>query len=394
MAARVEALVNADVLAWARLKAGLSLEEAAHRAAVAASKLFSWEQATTKPTITQARKLASIYRRPLALFYLSKPPDDFMPMLHDFRRLPGAGEGPTRGNLTFEIRRALERRSIAIELLELTGAGATILPEIHVNVSDPELFAETLRQRLGISLDEQINWRTPYEALNAWKTAVEALGILVFQASRIDITEMRGISIHQNPFPVIVLNSADAPNGRIFTILHELVHILLNESGLCDMREGGGAHTEDEAKEVFCNRIAGTVLLPTQTLLGDIIVSSNHGPVWTDEAVSTLSHKYSISREVVLRRLLILGRTDNAFYERKVNQYYLEFLRNRKESDGFAPPYVQVLSQSGTYFANLVLENYHQERITSADVSEYLGIRLKHLQRVEQALALKTVIEN
>ncbi|MGA2478936.1 MAG: XRE family transcriptional regulator [Spirochaetia bacterium] len=394
MAAHVEALVNADVLAWARLKAGLSPEEAARRTAVAASKLISWEQATERPTITQARKLASVYRRPLALFYLSEPPDDFMPMLHDFRRLPGSGEGLDRSNLTFEIRRALERRSIALELIELSGSSAALMPEIDASISDPDLFADTLRQRLAISLDEQVNWRTPYEALNVWKTSVEAQGILVFQASRVDMTEMRGISINQKPLPIIILNSADAPNGRIFTILHELAHILLNESGLCDMREGSGVNAEDNAKEVFCNRVAGTVLVPTRTLLSDRIVSSNRGPVWTDEAISALSRRYSISREVVLRRLLILGKTDNAFYEDKVDQYYQEFLQSKKEREGFAPPYVQALSQAGTYFANLVLENYHKERITSADVSEYLGIRLKHLQRVEQALASKSVLEN
>lgn len=394
MAAHVEALVNANVLAWARIKSGLTPEEAARRAAVAASKLLSWEQATARPTIAQARKLASVYRRPLALFYLPAPPEDFMPMLHDFRRLPGAGEVKGNGNLTFEIRRAFERRSIALELPELTGTVVPSIPQIDSRVSDPEEFAGALRERLRISLDKQITWRTPYEALNAWKAAVESLGILVFQASRVDIAEMRGISIHQNPLPIIVLNSADAPNGRIFTIIHELAHLLLNESGLCDMREGGEISAEDKAREVFCNRVAGTVLLPTQTLLGDQIVASYRGSTWSDDGVSALSRKYSVSREVVLRRLFALGKIDSGFYARKTEEYYQEFLRNKKDREGFAPPHVQVLSQAGTYFANLVLENYHRERITSADVSEYLGMRLKHLQRVEEALASKVVLEN
>jgi len=134
-------------------------------------------------------------------------------------------------------------------------------------------------------LEAQATWRSPYEALNAWKTAVEVKGILVFQATKIDMIEMRGISIHLRPFPIVILNSADAPNGRVFTIMHELAHILLKESGLCDFRESDGGSAEDYAKEVYCNMVAGTVLVPTDAFLKNEITSSNDGPTWSDEAI-------------------------------------------------------------------------------------------------------------
>lgn len=57
-----------------------------------------------------------------------------------------------------------------------------------------------------------------------------------------------------------------------------------------------------------------------------------------------------------------------------------------RKGEGFAPPYTMALSASGHHFANLVLTNYQAGTLTSADVAEYLGVRLKHLEKIQQAL--------
>lgn len=109
-------LWNVRLLVWARKSAGLSVEAAAHKTGVTKERLEAWERRDQleKPTFAQLRKLASVYKRPLAAFYLPEPPKRFEAM-HDFRR-PAEGALPESPELTFEVRRAHDRREWAIEL--------------------------------------------------------------------------------------------------------------------------------------------------------------------------------------------------------------------------------------------------------------------------------------
>ena len=122
MARSVEALVNADILRWARDSAGFNLDDAAEKIGVSSDKLSLWEEGEARPTIKQLFKLSSVYKRPATAFYLSKVPQQ--PTLQyqgDYRRLPGIAEDKKSPSLVFALRRAEYRRRIAIELYQELG---------------------------------------------------------------------------------------------------------------------------------------------------------------------------------------------------------------------------------------------------------------------------------
>ena len=73
---RQEALVNPDLLVWARESINMGLEEAAEKIGVKADCLRAWETGEKRPTINQARKMSEVYRRPLAAFYLPQRPSE------------------------------------------------------------------------------------------------------------------------------------------------------------------------------------------------------------------------------------------------------------------------------------------------------------------------------
>jgi hypothetical protein len=102
---------------WARNNSLLTIDRAAKRVPVKTERLEVWEQGELIPTIKQLRKLGHIYKKPIAVFYLSESPKDFVP-LHDFRRLPGDVEELESAELGFRIRRAMDKRQIALELYE------------------------------------------------------------------------------------------------------------------------------------------------------------------------------------------------------------------------------------------------------------------------------------
>jgi DNA-binding XRE family transcriptional regulator len=71
MAERVMATVTPAVLKWARESAGLTLDIAAQRIGVASAKLFAAEDGSGQLTFPQLRKASGVYKRPLAVFFLS-----------------------------------------------------------------------------------------------------------------------------------------------------------------------------------------------------------------------------------------------------------------------------------------------------------------------------------
>ena len=87
---KTEALVEPDVLRWARETAGLSPEEAAHSLQVKDKRIQAWESGQKRPSMPQLRKMATVYKRLLSDFYLPSPPPE-NPLPHDFRRLPSEG---------------------------------------------------------------------------------------------------------------------------------------------------------------------------------------------------------------------------------------------------------------------------------------------------------------
>ena len=94
---------------------------------------------------------------------------------------------------------------------------------------DPEVLAERTREALGLTLRQQKEWQTAYDALNGWRAVLEEQGVLVFQATEVEVSEMRGFSLGDETLPAVVVNIKDHPHGRVFTLLHEFVHLMLNQ---------------------------------------------------------------------------------------------------------------------------------------------------------------------
>ncbi len=379
------ALVRPDLLVWARESIGFTVEEAAAKLRQPAERLLAWESGAGRPTIAQLRTAASVYKRPLAVFYLSEPPRTFQ-VMRDFRRLPSDHQaGAYSPELHLAIRTVRARREVALDLLREVGDDPSI-PSVPAGSAESVVdLAKAARALLGVPLEKQLGWRDKYKALRGWITALEDLGVLVFQTSLVDLSEMRGFSISDPPLAVVVANAKDSPRGRVFTLLHELVHILLNDGGLCDLRDAKGAHLSAERRtEVFCNQVAAEVLVPTAALLEDIEPDERRGArAWSEDELARLSLRYSVSREVVLRRLLTLGLTTERFYRQKRAEYLEAYARQSPTSG--RPSYHRIrVRDLGHAYLGIVLDAYYREAINSADLSEYLGVKLKHIPRLEQ----------
>jgi Zn-dependent peptidase ImmA (M78 family)/transcriptional regulator with XRE-family HTH domain len=383
--ARVEALANPALLRWARGNSGYTVGDVAKKIKVAAERIEAWEGGFSHPTITQLRNLGRVYRRPIAVFYLPEAPGPGPKMLTDYRRLWGTEARVVSPQLRGEIETAYDRRALALELLELEG-DTPIRFRLAADLGeDPDEVARRVRRALGISEETQRAWSDQYAGFNAWRDATERCGALVLQMTEVPSAEARGFSLASRPLPAVVANIHDRPRARSFTLIHEFVHLALKRDGVCDLDDHGRV-------EPFCNHVAGAVLVPAPALLREPEVQHHDTdePAWDDREIAALATRFSVSREVILRRLLILNRTSEAFYRAKREQYADEYERERErraqeeKKPRAIPQDLIAVARVGQYVSTLILSNYSHGRITASDVADYFNIRIKHLPAIER----------
>ncbi len=396
MARGTEALVEPSLLVWARQSAGYrTTESAAQKAGFPLEQLERWENGEARPTVNQLRKLGQVYGRPLAVFYLPEPPKDFDAMhLRDYRRLPESTPSGESPELVAEIRRASYRREVVLDLVQEWEDSPPPLEAAASLSEDVEQAGVRIRELLAVPIEEQVAWESEYAALRNWRAAIEDVGVLVFQAWGVDVREMRGFSLTERPFPVIAVNVRDHPRGRIFSLMHELAHILLRDNGLCDLSYREPRSRDLQRVEQFCNSLAAAALIPRDDLLAHPLVrrKRNWSTEWSWNELRELSFRYQVSDQALLRRLLTLRKVDDALYWQTLQSLQRRHKGKRRtsRSSGGPHPSEKAVSNAGQFFTELVLDSYHEDRITAADLSDYLEVRLKHIPAIEKLIQENT----
>lgn len=371
----------------------MDLEEAARKIGISPDRLAQWEAGLTKPTVNQARNMAKVYKRPLASFYLPERPTSLgLSVPHDFRRLPDDQPKELSPELIVELRRIEYLREAAVELADDVEQEACKFIK-SIRLEDPiQSVAKRISKLLGINEDLRSHWHTIYDAFNGWRNAIESQGVLVMHLNKVEVQELRGIAIAEEIFPLIAVNGKDSVAGRIFTLIHEFVHLTLGATGMSNLILVTRPTTTEQRVEQFCNQVAGEILVPRQTLQSHKIVRTVSGETeWSEDDINKLAEHFKVSREVVVRRLVILGMATNEFYRRKREQYALE----REEAEGLSgwlPWPRRILRAIGEPFARIALDAYYREAITGSDLAELLGAKLKHLQGIEQLIRDKYTI--
>ncbi|MGX7952825.1 XRE family transcriptional regulator [Tsuneonella sp. HG249] len=391
----MKATINPDVLQWARTSASYTLTAAAAKLGIDEAALAAWEAGDDQPSVSQLRKLSTVYKRPLAVLYLPERPLTFLAM-HDFRRLPEGGSRTFSPELALEIRLAQQRRELALDLSEDEGDGDFPAFTLNTTLDVPvEEVGRQIRDALSVTFETQSKWRDTRAAFIAWRSRIEAMGVLVFQTTRVESKEASGFAQWAPKMPLIAVNQKDAMGRRLFSLLHELAHLMLHQSGVSDL-DDGRRQVSDQRVEVFCNQVAAAALMPKLQFLSQPTIGN--APLgrreWSDDEIDALAKTFSVSREAVVRRLLTLDRTTDSFYRQKRAQYLQEYAaaqarkrqtENKKPIPRNMPN--ETVAAVGRPLIRLLLSQYHSRRLTLADVSGFLGVKVRHLSGIEDRLA-------
>lgn len=311
---RTSALVTPDVMKWARERARLDVDTAAKKIGRPPEDIHGWEDGTVVPSMAQARKASEVYKRSLAVFYLPKPPKDF-DTLKDFRTLPGNADPAYSPQLALLVRRLQARQEWLHEYRLVEGHERLRFVGSASSRSSEKSLAEDIRKTLRVTLEEQVRCPSRRDALNLWVDRAEDIGISICRAGGIEPEEARGIAIADDIAPFIFVNARDAYAARLFTLIHELAHLWINQPGISNLQ--GIKHraaTGDPAIEAFCNRTAALTLVDPEEFANRW--QARDQSVTLEEQIEGIADHFNVSEEVIARRLLdrsiirVVGDTD------------------------------------------------------------------------------------
>lgn len=395
MAASIPALVEPLVLRWARESIGLDLVAAARKMNLPDGRVGQWERAEAQPTIAQLRDAATLYKRPLGVFFLPEPPRDFDAM-RDFRRHVGAAAGEWSPELHGEYRRAQTQRDNALELAELEDDEPAAAWRVDEIPSGDEAVAAVGRARLLAQavLALPRGGGTPYEHLNVWTAALEEAGVLVLSTARggVSTEEMRAFSLYFDVLPVIVVNGADGPRGRLFSMLHEYAHLLLHTAGLCDLVTDVRATNPDRQLEARCNAIAAAILMPAADVLAEphVVARALEPESWTWEILRASASPFGVSAEAFLRRLLTLGRTTRGFYQARREEFLAAYdadeARTRASGGNW---YRNTARDLGKGYVRRIADAHTRHVIDSYTAASFLNVKVDQIPRLAREAALQ-----
>lgn len=381
------AFINGATLRALRERRGVSPEYLCRKADVSCKQLAIWEQSSASdyPTIRQAEKMAKVLLIPLAGLYLepSNLPDEKAPRLINKRRIRNARELDDSA-LHLAACKLSQIRSDAIGIAVETSAtfrGFSI-PELS---GDCVCDAAAVRGWMELSLDNQRRTTSARQLYLALRTRLEERGVLVAQFDGVEVEELRGIALYYDELPVIGVNAKDRWPAKCFSVLHELVHLSRRSSACCNLIN----MDSDDEEEVFCNSVAGEFLFSRSCAAKEISAGLDPCDI---ESIERTAKSYSVSRDVVARRLHDCGYLDKPAYEELLEIFSREVAEQKEqqrkkkalgERGGWSVPHERVVADSlGSLYCGLVNEGLSTGLFSERDACNAFGVDANKLEKV------------
>ena len=368
--------INPKLLEWARKRAAFTVEEAAQKF----SRFAEWEAGTASPTYSQLERVANELRVPIAVFFFPEPPKE--PVIREsFRTLPEAEFDSMPRRITHLLRKA---KAFQLNLSELMQGGNRSSRLITRDLQFPDDIAldtmvACVRSYLEITLIEQYAWSSDDDALKAWRKALQNAGIFVFKDT-FKTQNYSGFSLYDDIFPIIFVNNGSAKTRQIFTLFHELAHLLFHTSGIDKMDDDYIADLSAHQKrvEILCNQFAASFLVPLGAF-NDAMAYQDH----SEQVAETLAARFHVSREVIFRMFLDRDWIKQTEY-RQVARRWAD--QQRAGGSG-GNHYWTKIAYLGNEYISLAFSQYYQHRIDDLQLADYLDTKPRNLSALEEYFA-------
>lgn len=385
--------VNPKILRWARETAGLMPKDAIKKLGIseargvsATDRLAALETGKDEPTRPMLVKMAKHYRRPLLTFYMSSRPRTG-DRGQDFRTLPDDYSATADVLLDVLIRDVLARQSMVRAALEDEDETERLSLIGSAKMSDgvPAVVA-SIQETLKLNLVKYRSQKSAVDAFAILRDRAEAVGIFVLLIGNlgsyhtmIDVETFRGFALADDIAPFVIINDQDSNSAWSFTLIHELAHLWLGQTGV------SGALAE-KTIEKFCNDVSSEFLLPADELV-QLDVSNETGFETTQTRISEFASHRNLSRSMVAYKLYRMGVISRDLWRRLSAVFREQWLQGRvdrreraRSLEGGPNYYVVRRHRVGTALIGLVRRMMAGGALTTTKAGKVLGVKPKNVQ--------------
>lgn len=392
----MKALINKSTLKKICEEKGVSGEYLSKKCGIDIEKIrFYLEPNDSKlPAFGQAKDIARKLHVPFAGLYMEpeKLPLKQIKMLKiiNYRSIQLVGNDDSAVNLA--IYDLMDAKEEIQKVFELVGEEYPSFDLIPPGGSDIKEWANYIRTVFCIDLDKQLSTTSTRQLYLYIREKIEEQGIIVQSFTGVPVEELRGIAIFGEN-PIIGVNDKDRYPGKTFSLIHELVHILKRQSTVCNEMITSFSQRKEE---VFCNAVAGEVLVPKEELRKALRLRGQTGILYDD--LKHYSDLFSVSREVIARRLFDNNALSQEEYDSMSKQlvkdfnddrekYREESRKAREEGRPYGFPKQQervAIDRNSTNYCMALCKGYYSDLLTKQDLSRSLNIKVKHIDKFIQ----------
>ncbi len=369
--------ITPAVLRWARIRSGYSIEELESKKQFARIRQWECEDSNVYPTYNQLESLADKFKVPVAVFFFPEPPD--VPTINKtFRTVETRFIDSLPPRITHLLRKAKAFQLSLSELHTRPLLTESLITRQFANHSTKNFteLAMQVRNYLGITVQQQTKWRDENEALAAWRQALTGAGIYVFK-DQFRVEGYSGFCLFDEHFPIIYVNNTNTKTRQIFTLFHELAHLLFQTSGI-DFNEYNRdqiEYLESSKIEIDCNKFAANFLVP------DYEFEQIYQPTDKSEhSVEQIAKYFHVSRELIYRKILDRNDITQSQYKTAVSQWTAQ-IKPKTSGGDF---YRTIIAYLGSDYIKLAFSNYYQNKIDEYQLADYLNIKHKQLEKFEK----------
>ncbi len=340
-----EAFITPSVLEWAIKRAGVSAESI-HK------KAEQWVSGKARPTFKQAVDIAKTLQIPFGYLWLKEPPKE-KEIIPDLRTI-GNTSNPEH---SLELKTLISNTKFKQEwfkeyVIENSIHIDRVVGKFSIDSSSDDIALDIIKK---LEADTVIaKNRKKEDVLKHFIKKAEKLNILVMKnkslgatKKSLNLSEFRGFAIYDDIAPLVFINSNDSKAAQIFTLIHELAHLWIGQSGISDLKQENATMVE-----LKCNEVAAKVLMPEQEIRNMFKKSDIDG-------LSNMADFFSVSTLAILNRIRALGLIPydvyTNLYSEEMNKFDEINIYSNKEK-GFAPPQKLVRARNGDLFAFAVVD--------------------------------------
>jgi Predicted Zn peptidase len=306
-------------------------------------KIEKWLSGEDYPTYNQLIELSKIFNVPFGYFFFKELPKYEMPIPH-YRTIEKNHFKPSEELLdTIKFAQRVQDWAKDI-LLELGNDKIDFCGKYKSNL-DLNAIVDELKAIFDVKEGWAKSKRTWKDAFRYLVDKAEEKGIIVLingvvgnnTHRKLNVNEFRGFVLYDEIAPVVFINNEDALSGKIFTLIHEVVHLLIGKSASFDYEN---LQPADNEIEKFCDKCAAEFLVPTKELLEAHRQIKNYDKYATHHNSATLQElakHFKVSQIVIARRLYDLNLINK--------NEFIEFLQETQKKE-----YNKPVSRGGNFY--------------------------------------------